>query len=111
MVPTILIAAPDLLLPGMLEAGGLTATATNTGGLGSALLYKAGALLVVVDEAQVQVLLESPRHDVRAVAIVNPRSVPSIFPSPVVAVVERPVEASRVMAAIRIALGTLDAWG
>ncbi len=72
----------------------------------SALDFKAVPLLLLVDESQVQLFLTSRRQDLRAVVLVSPQPVAAIFPAPVVAVVERPLEANRLLMGIRKALET-----
>jgi hypothetical protein len=64
-------------------------------------------MVVVLDESQADLVAGLRRNDVRAVALVTPGAIPVIFRPPVVAVVERPLLASRVLAAISKALGEL----
>lgn len=71
------------------------------------LTIKPGAMVIVLDESQADLVVGLPRDDVRAVALVTPGPIPVIFRKPVVAVVERPLLASRVVAAVSQALGEL----
>lgn len=106
MRPTLLVTAADATLPELLRSSRIPATFTTAEGLTSALDLKAVPLLLLVDETQVPLLLTSRRQDLRAVVLVSPQPVPAIFPAPVVAVVERPLEANRLLMGIRKALET-----
>jgi AmiR/NasT family two-component response regulator len=107
---TLLVTADDQGLPAMLRVGGALpgATFTTPAQLKAALEYKRGPMVLLLDEAQAQLVTSCPRTDVRAVVIVNPKKVPAVFTEPVMAVIERPLLGSRVVAAVRKALGSLE---
>ena len=100
--------ATDGELPAILSGGAQRATFTTAEHLRAVLPLKPGAMVVVIDETQADLLTGLGGSDVRAVALVTPGPIPVIFQAPVVAVVERPLLASRVLAAISKALGELS---
>jgi len=104
MMAALLVTAPDRELPTMLKGAFQRATFTTAERLRAVLTIKPGSMVVVLDESQVELLAGLNRTDVRAVALVTPGAIPVIFRRPVVTVVERPLVASRVVAAIRQAL-------
>jgi hypothetical protein len=85
------------------------ATFTTADRLRAVLPIKPGSMVVVLDESQADLVSDLPRDDVRAVALVTPGRIPVIFRRPVVAVVERPLLAARVLSAIHKALAELGA--
>lgn len=111
MPTTLLVTTTDEELPEVLKTAALNATFTTHEGLATALKFKSGALLLLIDEAHVPTVLASRRGDLRAVVLVQPRPVPSLFPRPVVAVVERPIRAERLLLALRSALAGLPGGG
>jgi len=104
----LLVTAPDVELPAMLKGAFARATFTTAQVLRAVLPVKPGSMVVVLDETQADLVAGQRRSDVRAVALVTPGPIPVIFRRPIVAVVERPLLASRVMAAITQALGDLE---
>ena len=107
---TLLVTAEDQGLPAMLRVVGAVpgATFTTPAQLKVALEYKRGPMVLLLDEAQAQLATSCPRTDVLAVVIVTPKKVPAVFAKPVMAVIERPLLESRVVAAVRKALGSLQ---
>jgi hypothetical protein len=107
LATALLVTAADADLPAML--GGLTprATFTNAEHLRAVLSLKPGSMVIVLDETQADLVAGLRRTDVRAVALVTPRAIPVIFRQPIVAVVERPLLATSVVAAIHRALAEL----
>jgi len=105
---SLLVTATDGELPAILSGAAQRATFTTPAHLRAVLPLKPGAMVVVLDESQADLVAGLGRSDVRAVALVTPRRIPVIFQRPVVAVVERPLLASRVLAAISKALGELS---
>jgi hypothetical protein len=106
-VASLLVTAPDAELPGMLKSTFQRAMFTTADHLRAVLSIKPGAMVIVLDESQSDLVTGLRRTDVRAVALVTPGAVPVIFRRPVVAVVERPLKASRLVAAIQQAIGDL----
>jgi hypothetical protein len=102
------VTATDGELPAMLKGGPQRATFTTVEHLRAVLPLKPGSMVVVLDESQAHLVAGLRRDDVRAVALVTPGPIPVIFRPPVVAVVERPLLASRVLAAISKAQRELD---
>lgn len=103
----LLVTATDGELPAILRGGPQRATFTTPEHLRAVLPLKPGAMVVVLDESQADLVAGLPRSDVRAVALVTPGPIPVVFRAPVVAVVERPLLASRVLAAVSKALHDL----
>jgi hypothetical protein len=106
-VAALLVTAPDVELPAMLKSTFQRAMFTTAGHLRAVLTIKPGAMVIVLDESQSELVTGLRRTDIRAVALVTPGTVPVIFRPPVVAVVERPLQASRLVAAIHQAIGDL----
>jgi hypothetical protein len=104
---SLLVTAADGELPAMLKDAFQRATFTTADHLRAVLPIKPGSMVVVLDESQADLVSGLHRNDVRAVALVTPGPIPVIFHPPVVAVVERPLLASRVLAAISKALEEL----
>jgi len=69
---------------------------------------KPGAMVVLLDAADAALVMGLLRKDVRAVALVTPQKVPMMFRRPIVAVVERPLYAARVVTAIKLAMAELN---
>jgi hypothetical protein len=109
MATSLLVTAPDGELPAMLKGAFARATFTTAQVLRAVLPVKPGSMVVVLDETQADLVAGLGRTDVRAVALVTPGPIPVIFRRPIVAVVERPLLAARVLAAISQALGDLGA--
>jgi len=109
MSASLFVTASDGELPALLSGAAQRATFTTAEHLRAVLPLKPGAMVVVLDESQADLVTGLVREDVRAVALVTPKQIPVIFRSPVVAVVERPLLASRLLAAINKALGELPA--
>jgi len=65
-------------------------------------------MVVVLDAADASLVMGLMLRDVRAVALVTPQNVPMMFRRPIVAVVERPLHASRVVPAIKLAVAELS---
>jgi hypothetical protein len=107
MPPSLLVTAPDPELPAMLSGTFQRATFATVEQLRAVLTIKPGSMVIVLDESQAELLVGLRRRDVRAVALVTPKSIPIIFRPPIVAVVERPLRAPQVVAAINQALGEL----
>jgi hypothetical protein len=68
---------------------------------------KPGPLVLVLDAAHSSLVSGLLRTDVRAVAVVTPATVPMMFRRPIVVTVERPLIATRVIAALKSAMGEL----
>ena len=107
MPASLLVTATDAELPAILRGGPHRATFTTAEHLRAVLPLKPGAMVVVLDESQAHLVAGLPRDDIRAVALVTPGPIPVIFRPPVVAVVERPLLAARLLEAINRALGEL----
>ncbi len=107
MATSLLVTAPDAELPAMLRGAFQRTTFTTAEHLRAVLSIKPGAMVILMDETQTALVAGLQRTDVRAVALVTPRPIPVIFRPPVVAVVERPLQSARVVAAILQALGEL----
>ena len=107
MSAALLITAADAELPAMLRGVFERATFTRAEHLRAVMAIKPGAMVIVLDGTQADLVVGLRRTDVRAVALVTPGTIPVIFRRPVVAVVERPLRASIVVAAIQQALGEL----
>jgi hypothetical protein len=103
----LLVTAVDAELPAMLRGAFQRTTFTSAEHLRAVLPIKPGSMVIVLDETQADLVTGLRRTDVRAVALVTPGAIPVIFRRPVVAVVERPLRASSVVAAIQQALGEL----
>jgi hypothetical protein len=104
---SLLITASDRELPAILGGTFQRATFTTAERLRAVLPIKPGAMVIVLDESQADLVAGLGRDDVRAVALVTPGRIPVVFARPVVAVIERPLLASRVVAAVSQALGEL----
>jgi hypothetical protein len=104
---SLLVTAPDAELPAMLRGAFQRATFTTREHLRAVLTIKPGRMVIVLDESQTDLVTGLSRTDVRAVALVTPGAIPVVFRRPVVAVVERPLLAARVVAAIHQAFGDL----
>jgi hypothetical protein len=106
----LLVTAEDQGLAAMLRTAGAVpgATFTTPAQLKVALEYKRGPMVLLLDEAQAPLVTGCQRTDVLAVVIVTPKNVPAVFAKPVMAVIERPLLESRVVAAVRKALGSLQ---
>jgi hypothetical protein len=107
MATSLLVTAPDADLPAILRGAFQRATFTTREHLRAVLTIKPGPMVIVLDESQTDLVTGLQRTDVCAVALVTPGAIPVIFRSPVVAVVERPLLAARVVAAIHQAFGAL----
>lgn len=105
---SLLVTATDGELPAILSGGPQRATFTTAEHLRAVLPLKPGAMVVVLDESQADLVTGLQRSDVRAVALVTAKPIPVIFQAPVIAIVERPLSASRVLAAVNKALGELS---
>jgi hypothetical protein len=101
---SLLVTAPDPELPAMLKSVFQRVTFTTAERLRAVLAIKPGSMVILLDQAQSDLLAGLRRNDVRAVALVTPGTIPVIFRRPVVTVVERPLVALRVVAAIQQAL-------
>jgi hypothetical protein len=105
----LLVTAVDAELPGMLKGVFHYARFTNIDDLRAVLAIKPGSMVIVLDHAHASVVSGLHRADVRAVALISAQSIPVIFRTPIIAVVERPLVARHVVEAIRKALTELHA--
>lgn len=102
-----LVTAPDPELPAILRdlfPGAIFATPEQVRAI---IRVKPGPLLLVLDAAHASLVSGLIRTDVRGVALVTPSAVPMMFRRPIVVSVERPLVATRVIAAIKSAMGEL----
>jgi hypothetical protein len=105
---SLLVTATDGELPAMLRGAFQRVTFTTERHLRAVMDLKVGSMVIVLDESQADLVTGLHRDDVRAVALVTPGHIPVVFQRPVVAVVERPLLPSRVLAAVNRALGELE---
>jgi len=101
------VTATDPELRTLLEGQFARVTFTSAKHLKAVLELKPGPMVILLDESQVSLVAEVRRSDVRAVALVTQRAIPIMYSSPIVAVVERPLLAPRVVAALQDAFGAL----
>jgi hypothetical protein len=101
------VTAPDPELPAILRSVFQRAVFATADQVRAIINVKPGAMVVVVDEAQAHLVAGLLRRDVRAIALVTRQAIPVMFRRPIVAVVERPLFASRVVTAIQLAMAEL----
>jgi hypothetical protein len=106
-MPALLITAADPELPAMLRFGFPGAVFARPEQVRAIINVKPGSMVVVLDGADASLVMGLMRKDVRAVALVTPQKVPMMFRRPIVAVVERPLYAPRVITAIKLAIAEL----
>ena len=111
MAHSLVIAATDAELPAMLRHAFQRCVFTTAEQLRATIHDKPGPLVIVLDATQADVVVGLNRSDVRAVVLLTPQKVPVVFGKPVVAVVERPLFAPKVLLAIKLALAELTPRG
>lgn len=111
MPAAVLVTAPDPELPAILRKVARRATFTTADSVRAVLGVKPGPIVIILDESQADLVAGLRRTDVRAVVLVTPGSVPVIFRRPIIAVVERPLEHSTVLAGLEQALLDLGPRG
>jgi hypothetical protein len=107
-MPSLLVTAEDSELPAMLRFSFPEAVFARPEQVRAIINVKPGSMVVVLDAADVSLVMGLMRRDVRAVALVTPQRAPMMFRRPIVAVVERPLYASRVVTAIKLAVAELS---
>ena len=107
LTPSILVTAPDPELPAILRMAFKRTFFATAEQVRAIISVKPGSIVVVIDEGHTHLVSGLLRKDVRAVALVTPKTVPMIFRRPIVAVIERPLFAPRVVMAIKLALSEL----
>lgn len=107
MTPSILVTASDPELPAILRLAFVRTFFATAEQVRAIISVKPGSMVVVIDEGHAHLVSGLLRKDVRAVALVTPKTVPVIFRRPIVAVVERPLFAPHVVTAIKLALSEL----
>lgn len=105
---SLLVTATDPELPELLKGAVARVTFTTAKRLQAVMSVKPGPMVILLDETQAELVADLQRTDVRAVAIVTAQAIPVVFRHPVVAVLERPLRGTRVMAALEQALGELQ---
>ena len=107
LTPSILVTAPDPELKAILRLAFVRTFFATAEQVRAIISVKPGSMVVVIDEGHAHLVSGLLRKDVRAVALVTPKTVPVIFRRPIVAVVERPLFAPQVVTAIKLALSEL----
>lgn len=111
MHPSLLVTAPDPELPAMLRGVFPGVIFAGPEQVRAIIRVKPGPLILVLDGAHASLVSGLVRTDVRAVAVVTPSTVPMMFRRPIVVSVERPLVETKVVAAIRSAMGEVHPIG